>query len=38
MVKKSKTPFIRDVNLAYLTKKARKTKPDGFPIIEKWMV
>ena len=38
MIKKSKTPFIRDVNLAYLTKKARKTKPDGFPIIEEWMV
>ena len=30
--------YRRDVYLAYLIKDARRTKPDGFPIIEGWMV
>lgn len=38
MVKKPKTPYIRDVYLAYLIDGARRTETDGFPIIEKWMV
>ncbi len=38
MIKKPKKPFIRDVFQAELTKDARRTKPDGYPIIEKWMV
>lgn len=38
MVRKSKTPYIRDVYLAYLIDGARRTETDGFPIIEEWMV
>jgi len=38
MIRKSKTPYIRDVYLAYLINGARRTKTDGFPIIEEWMV
>lgn len=38
MVKKTKTPYIRDVYLAYLIDGARRTEVDGFPIIEEWMV
>lgn len=38
MLKKSKTPYVRDVYLAYLIDGARRTETDGFPIIEKWMV
>ena len=30
--------YRRDVYLAYLIEGARRTKPDGFPIIEGWMV
>lgn len=38
MVRKSKIPYIRDVYLAYLIDRARRTETDGFPIIEEWMV
>ena len=38
MLKKSKTPYLRDVYLAYLIDGARRTEIDEFPIIEKWMV
>lgn len=38
MIHKSKTPFLRDVYLAYLISGARRTKTDEFPIIEEWMV
>lgn len=38
MLKKSKTPYLRDVYLAYLVEDAARTEPDGFPIIEEWMV
>lgn len=38
MIRKPKKPFIRDVFQAELTKGASRTKPDGYPIIEKWMV
>ena len=38
MVRKPKKPFIRDVFQAELIKGARLTKPDGYPIIEEWMV
>lgn len=38
MIKKSKTPYVRDVYLAYLIEGARRTETDGFPIIEEWMV
>lgn len=38
MIKKSKTPYIRDVYLAYLIASARRTKTDNYPIIEEWMV
>ena len=38
MIKKTKTPFVRDVYLAYLIDGARRTETDGFPIIEEWMV
>ena len=31
-------PYVRDVFLSYLIKGARRTTPDGYPIIEKWMV
>lgn len=38
MIRKSKSPFIRDVYLAYLIKGARRTETFEFPVIEKWMV
>lgn len=38
MIKKPKSPHVRDVFLAYLTEGAKRTEPDGFPIIEGWMV
>lgn len=38
MLRKSKTPYIRDVYLAYLIDGARRTETDEFPIIEEWMV
>jgi hypothetical protein len=38
MIKKSKTPYVRDVYLAYLIADARRTKTDDYPIIEEWMV
>jgi hypothetical protein len=38
MVRKPKKPYIRDVFLAELIKGAELTKPDGYPIIEEWMV
>ena len=38
MIKKSKTPYLRDVYLAYLIDGARRTKSDEYPIIEEWMV
>lgn len=33
-----KKPYIRDIYLAYLIDGAKRTEPDGYPIIEKWMV
>ena len=38
MLRKSKTPYVRDVYLAYLIAGARRTKTDDYPIIEEWMV
>lgn len=38
MLRKSKSPYLRDVYLAYLIDGARRTETDEFPIIEKWMV
>lgn len=38
MIKKSKTPYIRDVYLAYLIDGAKRTETDEFPVIERWMV
>lgn len=38
MLKKAKTPYLRDVFLAYLIAEARRTKTDEYPIIEAWMV
>ena len=38
MLRKSKTPYIRDVYLAYLIDGANRTKTDEFPVIERWMV
>lgn len=38
MLHKSKTPYVRDVYLAYLIDGARRTETDEFPIIEEWMV
>lgn len=38
MIKKLKTPYVRDVYLAYLIANARRTKTDNYPIIEEWMV
>ncbi len=38
MVRKPKKPCIRDVFQAELIKGAKRTKPDGYPIIEKWMI
>ena len=37
-IKKSKTPHVRDVYLAYLIDGARRTETDEFPKIEEWMV
>lgn len=33
-----KIPYLRDVYFAFLTKGAKRTKTDGYPIMEKWMV
>jgi len=38
MIYKPKKPYIRDVFQASLVKGAARTTPDGYPIIEKWMV
>ncbi|MBO7444424.1 MAG: DUF4417 domain-containing protein [Methanobrevibacter sp.] len=38
MIRKSKTPYVRDVYLAYLIANARRTKKDDYPIIEEWIV
>lgn len=38
MIKKQKSPYLRDVFLAYLVEDARRTKEDEYPIIEKWMI
>lgn len=38
MVKKTKSPYVRDVYLAYLIDGARRTETDGYPIIEERMV
>ena len=38
MIRKSKTPYVRDVYLAYLIDGAERTETDGFAKIEKWMV
>jgi len=37
-IRKSKTPYVRDVYLAFLIDGARRTETDEFPIIEEWMV
>ena len=37
-MKKSKTPYVRDVYLAYLIDGAERTETDGFAKIEEWMV
>lgn len=38
MIKKSKTPYIRDLYLAYLIDGANRTPTDNYPVIERWMV
>lgn len=38
MLRKFKTPHVRDIYLAYLIDGARRTETDEFPIIEEWMV
>lgn len=38
MLRKNKTPYVRDVYLAYLIDGAGRTETDGFAIIEEWMV
>lgn len=38
MLRKNKTPYIRDVYLAYLIDGAERTETDGFAKIEEWMV
>lgn len=38
MLRKTKTPYVRDVYLAYLIDGARRTESDELPIIEEWMV
>jgi hypothetical protein len=38
MIAKPKKPYIRDVFQALLIKGAKRTVPDGYPIIEEWMV
>lgn len=38
MIRKSKTPYLRDVYLAYLIDGAERTETDGFAKIEEWMI
>jgi len=38
MIKKRKSPYLRDVYLADLIADARRTKTDEYPMIEAWMV
>ncbi len=38
MLRKNKTPYVRDVYLAYLIDGAERTETDGFAKIEEWMV
>ncbi|HBM70427.1 MAG TPA: hypothetical protein DD377_03535 [Firmicutes bacterium] len=38
MIAKRKSPYLRDVYLAFLISDARRTQTDEYPIIEKWMV
>ena len=38
MLRKNKTPYVRDVYLAYLIDGAERTETDGFSKIEEWMV
>lgn len=38
MIKKTKSPYVRDVYLGYLIEGSRRTKTDDYAIIEKWMV
>ncbi len=38
MLHKSKTPYIRDLYLAYLIDGANRTRTDNYPVIESWMV
>lgn len=38
MLRKTKTPYVRDVYLAYLIDGAERTETDGFAKIEDWMV
>ena len=35
---KKLSPYLRDVYLAYLVEGARRTKKEGYPIIESWMI
>ncbi len=38
MLHKSKTPYVRDLYLAYLIDGANRTQTDNYPVIERWMV
>ena len=38
MINKRKTPYVRDVFLAYLIRGAKRTETDNYPILEEWMV
>lgn len=38
MIKKSKTPYVRDIYLAYLIAGSERTNTDNYPKIEAWMV
>lgn len=38
MLKKNKTPYIRDLYLAYLIDGANRTRTDEYPVLERWMV
>ena len=38
MLRKSKTPYIRDLYLAYLIDGANRTRTDEYPVLERWMV
>ncbi len=38
MLHKSKSPYVRDLYLAYLIDGANRTLTDGYPVIERWMV